>query len=411
VKLKISIILNSFPTITETFIVNQITDLIDKGHEVKIFAFHKNSTEGLHQDIIDYNLIEKTTYFHDTYVSKYSRYFLFFRFLILNKNQINFKLMSSLFNFSIHGRKALNLRNYTRFKWILDYAPFDIIHVHFGTNATYIAEMKTMGYFSSVGFVTSFHGYDISPHLLSKYLEFYKILFNEVNLVTVNTKYTQSLLNQITSFKKVEILPVGLNTRKFKKLGVKKDKHFTILFVGRLIELKGPHLAIEIFNALISRGYQDIRLKIVGEGNLRSQLQNTIRQYDLKEKVSLTGPLVQDQVIKHMETSDILILPGIYDKTGRAETQGLVIQEAQAMELPVIVSDVGGMKYGLLDGQTGFIVKERDIEGFADKIEILMINETLKIDMGRKGRQFVMENYDSKRLGMKLEKLYTEYIV
>jgi len=409
-KLKIAIILNSFPVISETFIVNQITDLMDKGHEVSIFAFQHNKCEVIHQRILDYRLLEKTVYSQGIKISRYGRYFSFFKFLISNRRDFNFTKITNHFEFRKRGIKTLNLSNYTRFKWILDSSPFDIIHVHFGTIAPYIAEMKTMGYFANTCFVTSFHGYDVSPHLMFKYPQTYEILFQEVDLITVNTKYTESLLHQLTSPEKIKVLPVGLDTSNFKKNIIHINKDFTILFVGRLIEFKGPHLAIEILNLLVQRGFGNIKLIIIGNGELKDQLEEIIKNYNLQEKVELTGALSQERIIELMETAHVFLLPGIYDKNGRAETQGLVIQEAQAMELPVIVSDVGGMKYGLIDGKTGFVIKEKDIEAFADKIELLIDDEALRIEMGQKGRQFVVENYDSKILGTRLEKFYKDLL-
>ena len=109
-----------------------------------------------------------------------------------------------------------------------------------------------------------------------------------------------------------------------------------------------------------------------------------------------------------MEESHAFIMPGIYDNSRRAETQGLVIQEAQAMELPVLISDVGGMKFGVIDGETGFVLKEKDLNAFVKKVELLIQDENLARAMGKKGREFVIQNYDSKVLGAKLEKLYFE---
>src|SRR5690606_36581736 len=155
---------------------NQITDLIDKGHEVSIFAFHQNKCEVIHQNILDYNLLDKAIYSKDIQISQSARYLDFLKFLISNRRQVNFYKIAQLIDSRKHGKIAINLRNYTRFKWILDYEPFDIIHVHFGTIAPYIAEMRTMGYFAKTRFVTTFHGYDISPHLMSTYRKTYEIL-------------------------------------------------------------------------------------------------------------------------------------------------------------------------------------------------------------------------------------------
>ena len=76
------------------------------------------------------------------------------------------------------------------------------------------------------------------------------------------------------------------------------------------------------------------------------------------------------------------------------------------MGLPVVVSDVGGMKYGLIPGETGFVVKENDISGFADAIEELILSKELGEKMGKRGREFVEKNYDSSVLVKKLLDLY-----
>lgn len=99
-------------------------------------------------------------------------------------------------------------------------------------------------------------------------------------------------------------------------------------------------------------------------------------------------------------------MPGITDTNGRAENQGLVIQEAQAMEIPVIVTSAGGMQYGLIDGETGYVVDQNSNIDFADKIEILLKDNELRQQMSLAARQFVIKNYDSKYIINQLEAIY-----
>jgi len=408
-RLKIAILVSSFPTTSETFIVNQITDLIDKGHTVTIFAFQQNKNKVIHQKILDYKLLEKTVFFKDTSSSMVLRYFAFLNFIFSNRKKIDFFKLIRIFNYKIYGRKALNLRNYTKFKWILKYGNIQIIHAHFGPNGVYIAEMKKFGFLTSTKLITSFHGYDLSPHLLTYYKNKYQDLFEEADLLTVNTKYTKSLLKKITSENNIKILPVGLDTNKFKRNESEINSDFLLIFIGRLIPLKAPDLAVEVVRRLVIKGYC-VRLDIIGEGEMYRDLEEFISKNNLEENVKLKGALAQEEVIKLMTDATIFILPGIYDSNGRAETQGLVIQEAQSMGLPVIISDVGGMKYGIEDCETGFVVKEKDVDGFVDKVEFLLNNEEKRKEMGKKGRNFVTMKYDSKHLGDKLELYYNQVI-
>jgi colanic acid/amylovoran biosynthesis glycosyltransferase len=405
VKLKIAFVVSSFPTVSETFIVNQIVDLLDKGHQVRIFSFQKNESTVLHQKVLNNNLLEKTTYFEEVYVSKFRRYFPFLKFLITDYKNIAFGKLLKNFNFKKYGYKTVNLYFFYKSWWLLRSGDFDIIHAHFGPNGAYVAGLKSRGFLKRSKLVTSFHGYDLNPSNLAQNKYSYHDLFKEVDLMTVNTKYLESLLRKISLRNKIVILPVGLDTTYFSKKNNSCNKEFRILFVGRLIELKAPHLALEIFKLINSRGYKKATLTIIGDGKMKEELNEIINKNHLTN-VRLMGALDQEEILKEMELAKVFLFPGIYDASGRAETQGLVIQEAQAMELPVLVSNAGGMKYGVLDGETGFVVKEADIEAFADKIELLIKDENLRQKMGEKGREFIKANYDSKLLGNQLEELY-----
>lgn len=406
-KLKIGVFVWSFPTTSETFIVNQICDLLDRGHQVIIFAFRKGDGKVLHKRIIEYDLLSKCFFLEEISTSRILRYYDFSKFILKYHHFLDFGKMLEIFNFRKYGKKALNLRNFLKYKWILAHGDFDIFHVHFGPNALYVTTMKEFGFYTKTKLIVTFHGYDLAPAEMEKNRHKYRSLFKSVDSITVNTPYLYTLLRLVTE-KNAEVLPVGLNISSFQKIeneGERTNK-FNILFVGRLIKLKGVLLAVEIAKKLIQMGKKDIFLTIIGEGKLKDALLQKIKSLKLESHVILKGALPQEEVIREMGIADVFLLPGIYDSNGRAESQGLVVQEAQAMELPVVVSDVGGMKYGLKDGETGFVVEAKNIEAFAEKIQILMDDSELRIRMGRKGREFVSKKYDSKFLGNQLEKVY-----
>ena len=407
--MRIAFIVHSFPTISETFIVNQITDLIDRGHEVHIFSFCKVENELVHQKILDYRLLDKTTYYGNFHVSGIKRYGPFLKYIIKEYNNLNFKRLLGNFNFFRYGIKAFNLHFFYKSKWIFNTGNFDIFHALFGGNGAYLAEMKSVGFLSKTKLLTSFHGYDLTPKFLPNYKTKYRVLFQEADFFTVNTVYLKSVLQRITKTQNVAVLPVGLDTSEFHPKKSIKNK-FHLLFVGRLIPLKAPNLALEIVRLLIKRGNYNVQLTIVGDGELWKGLNKYIQKHQLQAYVQLKGAQPQEIVKEIMQEADVFIMPGIYDKNDRAETQGLVIQEAQAMQLPVIVSDVGGMKYGMIDQKTGFVVKENDLDSFVDKIACLIEDSELRLKMGKAGRKFVKKNYDSKVLGNKLEAFYFQML-
>lgn len=119
--------------------------------------------------------------------------------------------------------------------------------------------------------------------------------------------------------------------------------------------------------------------------------------------------MTQNKVFEIMAQSSIFLLAATVEKeTLRAETQGLVIQEAQFFKLPVVVSNIGGIPFGLIDGKTGFLIDQSDINLFVSKICLLIDNQNLQLSMGDKGHEFVQERFDSKILGEKLITIFDD---
>jgi colanic acid/amylovoran biosynthesis glycosyltransferase len=120
------------------------------------------------------------------------------------------------------------------------------------------------------------------------------------------------------------------------------------------------------------------------------------------------GAVSQEEVFKAMSKAHVFMYTGRTEvDTSRAETQGLVIQEAQYFKLPVVVADVGGVKFGLQNGVTGFLIAENNLEGFVEKIVFLYRNPKVRGEMGEKGYVWVKNNFCSTQIGNKFINLYT----
>lgn len=398
-KLKIAYIVESFPAISETFIVNQIIDMIDRGHAVHVYATWESSPP-YHKMVNDYGLKKKTIY------CKNPQNILELFHQIISVLFISPKFFTGvikyLFEEKVVNNKSLSSPLFSLANKLLK-KKYDIIHAHYGMTGQYMALLKKWGGLKGTKLVTTFHGYDIhSPNLKEHQ---YETLINYGDLFTVNSKYSEKLvLNLGFSKNKIEILPVGLNFNYFVPRPKKHDL-FSILFIGRLISFKAPGLVIEICKNLIKKGIS-LQCRIIGEGDLYSELEQKITDYGIRENVLLLGKRTQEEITDLMNLSDVFLLPGVYDDTGRAENQGLVIQEAQAMQLPVLISNVGGMSEGIIDNKTGYVIEEKNIDSFVEKIEYLYKNPNKGKEMGKVGMEFVKKNYDVRILGNQLEMLY-----
>jgi colanic acid/amylovoran biosynthesis glycosyltransferase len=265
-----------------------------------------------------------------------------------------------------------------------------------------------MGFFQNAELITTFHGVDMKPTELKKNRRRYQNIFQQNVRLTTNNPYGKELIQKIKpNYENISILPVGLDTEYFK--GKIKNQNFTVLFCGRFVEFKAAVLIPEIAEYLKKDGQlNDTQFVLIGSGSQDRKIRKLVKNYKLQNHFKMLGDLTQDQVKKEMQKASVFLMPGIVESSGRAETQGLVIQEAQAMQVPVLVSDAGGMKYGMSNSKTGYVIPENDIAGYAEKIKFFKDNPEKRKQMGKAAREYVLKNFDSKVLGKQLEKIYRE---
>lgn len=402
IRKKILVIVTTFPSVSETFILNQITDLIDRGYDVTIFSYNQPSEDIKHPLFTEYNLKEKTFYHFKNEVGKLKGFFYLFKFILFNIFKIDFSKLT----FSQQKWKAL----YDLPIFLLK-VKYDIIHCHFGFNGKKIAHLKKLNIIKDEKCVLTFHGSDLTPSLIEEYKVFYKEVFRFFNAFTVNSPYLESILKKIhPEIVNLHILPVGFKKDYLEKIQIteKKINPKHIVFCGRLMPIKGPDKAILILNELVKCNY-DVHLDLIGDGPMREDLLKMVNQLNLQNHITFHGFLSQNKVFEIMSYSSIFLLAATVEKeTLRAETQGLVIQEAQFFKLPVVVSNIGGIPFGLIDGETGFLIDQSDINLFVSKICLLIDNQNLQLSMGDKGHEFVKERFDSKILGEKLITIFDD---
>lgn len=401
--MKLAFFVTEFPALTETFISNQIIGLQNEGYEIHVYSSFRPSLTKVHQTVLMSGLIERTFYLDKFPKSRLQKMKMLTKKIISNFSSYT---ISTLFKFVFQNQSKLSVYDLTPF---LDKPEYDIVHAHFGVNGNYVTQLRKLGLFKKAKFVTAFHGYDLNEVFIRD--NYYTELFQDCHLFTTNSLYSKDMLLKLGCKEAdIHLLPVGLDMKIFgnkniSKISDEKPKALRIVFVGRLIEFKAPDLVIRIAEVLNKRAAFSFEIKIIGHGDMYSMLQKSIQNKKLESVVNLMGTRTQEEIISIFEESEIFLFPGITYQN-RAENQGLVIQEAQAMQLPVIISDAGGMKEGMVDGVTGFVVPESDIKAFVEKIELLANDSTLRKNMGEAGRKFVTENFDIHKLNEKLLQIY-----
>ena len=183
---------------------------------------------------------------------------------------------------------------------------------------------------------------------------------------------------------KFAIVPPGVDTERFVSSPTSPDTRARkrILYVGRLDALKGVDLLIEAFALVVDRGV-DAELQIVGGGSADEfrRVLGRISQLRLTDRVKLPGVLPQSELPKIYSNSDCIVAPSFH------ETFGLAVLEAAACETPAIAADVDGLRAIVVDGETGYLVRERNAQLYADKIVELMGNDKVRSEMSKAARK------------------------
>lgn len=321
------------------------------------------------------------------------------------------KLKSSR-NLKIHYLKGFEIAHTfiipSLFFRILKIPKDSIIHLHiakaFLPEVVYlISKIKKIPYIAHVHL-------DVKPSgKLGFLLPLYKKLFLERVLksaseVVVPTKDYVSLISQKYSIskEKISVIPYGINLEEFKPSTSKLHTPVRLLFVGRLAGQKNIPLLIQSFKKAINRGDREIILHLVGDGEERNTIINLIEKEKLKEKIILHGELRGERLRKVYSNSDIFIL------SSREESFGIVLIEAMASGLPVIASDIPGVRNVVEHNQTGLLVKPT-LANFAQAIEEIVNNHNLRKKLIKNGLDRV-QNYDWDKIVEKFEQVYRKVL-
>jgi glycosyltransferase involved in cell wall biosynthesis len=179
-----------------------------------------------------------------------------------------------------------------------------------------------------------------------------------------------------------------------------------ILFVGALDRahyFKGVQVLMQALDLLSDRS---VRLLVVGDGDWREAYQHKAAVLGLEEQVVFCGRVPDDELPLHYACSDLLVLPS----TTRGEAFGVVLLEAMACGKPVVASNLPGVRSVVADGQDGLLVRPRDVNDLAEKMQVLLDDPERRRQMGLRGRSKVEEKYDWPTIIPRLVRTYEEVL-
>ncbi|MEJ2534978.1 MAG: glycosyltransferase family 4 protein [Gammaproteobacteria bacterium] len=283
----------------------------------------------------------------------------------------------------------------------------DLIHAHSMVWAYHLSRLLPV---IGAPLIMTFHG--LTPEGVGVLAESKRrFLFDRASRLLVNTRFAQAQLESLGAPRnKITIIPQGIDLDDFiyEPSPYPQHRPVRLLTVGRLHPDKGHRYAIEGVSQLVRDGH-DVEYHVVGVGPLEGQLPALAGEMGVGDRVTFLGAVDDETLRREYAEADIFVLPSLRDRVGRhEETQGVVLQEAQAMGLMVVAARAGGIPECLAEGESAMIVPDRDGAAIAAAIAELLDDPDRWPTWQAHGRRWVEERFDADKLGQRLVALYRD---
>ncbi len=286
-----------------------------------------------------------------------------------------------------------------------------LVHAHFGPDAlNALVLARGLG----LPLIVTHHGYDVTTkaefpvsYAHRRYLRRKPVLQRNGQLFLAVSHYIRDrLIGQGFPQDRVRIHYVGVDTSLFSP-PEERNREPVVLFVGRLVENKGCTFLLRAM-AKVRTKCPEARLVVVGEGQLREKLEAEARS--MVPDCIFLGQQPQSVIRDWMARASVLCVPCVTAENGVSEAFGLVFIEAQAMGLPVVSFASGGIAEAVADGVTGYLIKEKDVQGLASGITRLLRNPALWTKFSTAGIARVRSKFNLNVQSRELESLYEQVL-
>lgn len=309
---------------------------------------------------------------------------------------------------------------YRKIKEIIrEYQP-DIVHTHaskagaLGRKAAFACNVPIV--------VHTFHGHVFHSYFSPLKTRVFKLIESRLakkstGIIAISEIQKEELwkTHKICPESKIKVIPLGFDLGKFRvdlpekrkevrakyQLG---DQEVAVAIVGRLAPIKNHAFFLQVVESLLRKGISNARFFIVGDGELKNEITAASEAINgqFGEKIVLTS-WIKD-IATFNAGMDIICL------TSNNEGTPVSLIEAQACDVPVVTTDVGGVRDIVSEGETGYIIPKGDIKQFEEKLGLLIENEEIRRKMSQNGWDFVREKFHYTRLAADMEKYYRELL-
>ena len=377
--MRICIVVNTFPAVSETFIINKVAGLAARGHKIHVVCSDKKSNEDL---FMRYDLGSPNIKVHTLRIEK--------KLADLIINFIN--TPSLLFkSFSINPTTFAQKYVYNYQLGFFKRLRCDIIHFEFsGIGVSFLPIIDALRGKK----VVSCRGTaeKVKPLVDEKRKTLITKLFYKVDAIhCVSDDMAKTIEPYVSNASKVFINRPAIDVSFFNGTpSYEKKEKFQLLSVGRLSYAKGYVTGLLVVRDLVAKGY-DVNLNIIGDGPQMEEVIFHINQMKITGHVTLLGRRNRDAVRAFCEQADVFLLTSYFEGLPN------VALEAMAMQLPVVSTKCGGVEEAIEHGVDGFIADVYDHTKLTEYVAALLDNPELRRKIGNAAKQKVVNEFTLQR--------------
>jgi glycosyltransferase involved in cell wall biosynthesis len=268
----------------------------------------------------------------------------------------------------------------------------DVILAEFGTTGAQITpHARRLG----IPLIVHFHGHDAHrSSVVEKYMDRYRAMFDYAfRIVSVSHFMTETLVALGADRSRIVYNPYGPRDAFF---GVAADYSPTVLSVGRFTDIKANYLTLAAFRKALE-WHPGAKLVMVGDGELLETCRTLARVWRIEQNVTFTGSIPHAEVFDSYSRACCFALHSVSPSYGDSEGTPVAILEASAAALPVIATNHAGIPDVVIDGITGYVIEEGDIDAMASRMATLLGDPELCRKMGSAARDRVRESFSMAR--------------
>jgi colanic acid/amylovoran biosynthesis glycosyltransferase len=396
-------VLPEFPKYSETFVIDQIVGLLERGFDVRILAVSRGPEPTPGDVVARHGLMDRATFIFERAASSASGW----KVLMDRLKQVGPALGQS------RVRRALSVQRYGHVARSLTLAgavrkikhpiKADAIIAHFGPTGVLAIHLRSLGLIDGPIY-TVFHGYDLSQHsVLARHVNDYPKLFaSGERMLPISQRWQHKLEALGCAPEKIQVHRMGVDLDSFPFLprtrtSSSPERTLRVVTVARLVEKKGVRYLCEAVALAAAHGVP-VDLEIIGDGPLQAELESFVASRDLAGRIQLSGRRDKAYVQAALRAADVFALPSVTAADGDQEGIPVSLMEAMAAGVPCLSTLHSGIPELIEDGRSGWLVPERDAEALAQKLAAIQRGTYDLLHVARCARETVEARFNQRQL-------------